>query len=105
MEAGGENERRASYLPFLLAQDAERELRGPAAADWLSRLEKEHDNFRAALRWFLEHAEAEKGLRLAAALYLFWRTRGYAREAREWFGALRALPEASTSRPRPTGRT
>jgi non-specific serine/threonine protein kinase len=90
------DEEQATSL-LLLAEDAESELKGHAAADCLARLESEHSNFRAALRWLLEHGEAEKGLRLATALYSFWHTRGYAQEAREWFAAFLALPDASSS--------
>lgn len=88
------NDEQATPL-LLLAEDAERELRGPTATEWLKRLETEHDGFRSALRWFIEHGEAEKGLRLASALYSFWLSRGYTQEAREWFAALIALPGVS----------
>jgi tetratricopeptide (TPR) repeat protein len=50
-------------------------------------LELEHDNFRAALGWSLTedgNNEAEKGVRLACALVLFWHYIGYHSEGREW---------------------
>ena len=59
-----------------LAEEAEPELAGQEQAVWLERLEREHDNLRAALWWFLEQGEAgqsmEMALRLAAALWRFW---------------------------------
>ena len=58
-------------------------------------MEAKHDAFRNALRWFLDHGEAEKGLRMATALYLLWLLRGYIQEAREWFAPLLAQPTAS----------
>jgi len=57
---------------------------------WAERLGRDHDNLRAALAWGLApHGEAELGLRLAGALALFWRVRGYHSEAGIWLeGAL-----------------
>jgi tetratricopeptide (TPR) repeat protein len=55
---------------------------------WLERLEAEHDNCRAALRWALEQPCPEQGLRLSAALWRFWNVRGYDREGGEWLEAL-----------------
>jgi predicted ATPase/class 3 adenylate cyclase len=78
---------RAHAVYFLaLAERAEPELQGPAQVAWLDRLEREHDNFRAALAWAQAHprTEAERGLRLAAALEPFWFARGHLREGRAW---------------------
>jgi tetratricopeptide (TPR) repeat protein len=63
-----------------LAEVAEPELTGPQAADWLERLEREHDNFRAALSWAGAAKQSELELRLAAALQVFWRLRGHFQE-------------------------
>ncbi len=87
LEESGEIEeiKRAHAEYFLaLAEEAEAELRGPEAAKWLERLEVEHDNMRAALTWALEREKVELGLRLAAALYQFWWSRGYYGEGRRW---------------------
>src|SRR3989442_13633652 len=66
-----------------LAEDAEPELGGPQQAAWLERLEEEHDNLRAAMRWSLEQTGGDEGgqrqemaLRLGAALRRFWVVRG-----------------------------
>jgi tetratricopeptide (TPR) repeat protein len=55
-------------------------LKGHAQVGWLERLEKEHDNLRAAMRWLLEEGEIETAARLAWALRLFWYVRGHQRE-------------------------
>jgi predicted ATPase/DNA-binding SARP family transcriptional activator len=72
-----------------LAERAAPELRGREQVRWLDRLEQEHDNLRAALRWSLRGAEeagggADAALRLVAALRRFWFARGYLAEARDW---------------------
>jgi len=72
-----------------LAEEAEPELEGPQQSVWLDRLEREHDNLRAALQWALERGEAEESrgemaLRLGGALRRFWRTRGHLSEGRTY---------------------
>jgi predicted ATPase/class 3 adenylate cyclase len=69
---------------FALAEQAEPELRGIRQEEWMERLEAEHDNLRAALRWSLGGGDAELGLRLAGALSYFWYARGHFSEARGW---------------------
>ena len=76
------------YLGF--AEDAEPRLQGPEQVAWLQRLEADHDNLRAALRWSLDCDETESALRLGSALSLFWDTHGYVREGREWLDELLA---------------
>src|SRR5262249_3921473 len=69
----------AYYLA--LAELAEPELGGPRQAMWLRRLEREHDNLRAALHWSGEPGTAnlamEMGLRLGGGLRRFWLVHGH----------------------------
>jgi tetratricopeptide (TPR) repeat protein len=66
-----------------LAEQAEPRLGGGEQAAWLTRLQAEHDNLRAALAWSLA-GEPEVGLRLAGTLWRFWEICGYFTEGREW---------------------
>ncbi len=67
-----------------LALSAETELVGPRQAAWMSNLEQEFDNLRAALDWLLVSGRIEDVLSAAAALSRFWRAHGHATEARRW---------------------
>jgi predicted ATPase/DNA-binding SARP family transcriptional activator len=82
-----------------LAEMAERHLKSAGRAPWLERLEREHDNLRAALRWAREQGKSEIGLRLAGALAWFWYFRGYLSEARDWLASLLALEPADRHTP------
>ena len=80
-----------------MAESAEPRLEGPEQVVWLGRLESDHDNLRAALRWSLDAGDIEAGLRLGSALSLFWDTRGHVREGREWLDELRARAREAPS--------
>jgi predicted ATPase/class 3 adenylate cyclase len=90
LEENGETEslRKLHARYFLaLAEAAEPGLRGPEDAEWLERLEAEHDNMRAALSWVLEQGEVELALRLGGSLWMFWEARGHYSEGRRWLEA------------------
>lgn len=52
--------------------------------EWFDTLERDHENLRAALAWFLSHDEVEQELRLASALWHFWQAHSHFAEARQW---------------------
>jgi non-specific serine/threonine protein kinase len=82
LEASGEAEqmRRRHAAYFLgIAEEAEPHLHGPRPAEWLLRLEEEHGNIRAALRWSLCH-DAGMAARLGAAIRYFWVFHGHLAE-------------------------
>jgi non-specific serine/threonine protein kinase len=85
-----------------LAEAAEPGVRGPDQERWLSLLEREHDNLRAALRWsHARAAEPDLELRLAGALWWFWFVRGYWTEGHAWLEAVLTRPgPASVTRVR-----
>ncbi len=81
-----------------LAERAAPELKGPDQELWLSRLDDELDNLRAALSWG-SSIGGVKALRLAYALRRFWVIRGFSREGRQHLEmALRASTESSPAR-------
>jgi non-specific serine/threonine protein kinase len=53
--------------------------------DWLTRVNREHPNLRAALEFSLtEPGEAPTALRIATALFPYWLARGLVSEGRHW---------------------
>jgi predicted ATPase/class 3 adenylate cyclase len=80
--------------------------RGPAPAEWLERLEAEHENLRAALRWSVDEGSAGEGsggeaaLRLASGLWRFWEIRGHLAEGRTWLETAIAMTDGDTSETR-----
>ena len=85
-ESGGGKAFRERHRDYFvaLAEAAAPKLLGADQAEWLYRLEQEHDNLRSALEWSLVVAGSQEDLRLCAALDRFWSTRGHLAEGREW---------------------
>jgi predicted ATPase/DNA-binding SARP family transcriptional activator/DNA-binding CsgD family transcriptional regulator len=87
LEESGEAEavlRRHAAFFLTLAERTEPEVKGERQEERLVRLEREHDNLRAALGWSFSQGEPELGLRLAVALWEFWDTHGHLSEGRGW---------------------
>ncbi|WP_116951692.1 AfsR/SARP family transcriptional regulator [Jiangella endophytica] len=76
-----------------LAEAAEPHLRGHEQLTWLARLDAEHDNLAAALRWSAEH-DPVLGLRLLAALTWHGHLRGQTGERAAVAGRLAAATAA-----------
>jgi predicted ATPase/class 3 adenylate cyclase len=82
-----------------LAEEAEGHLTREDRVLWLTRLEGEHDNIRAALDWAERAQDAENGLRTAAAMWRFWLQRGHLSEGRGRLERLLSLPGAEARGP------
>jgi len=95
--------RQAHALYYLaLAEEAAPKLVGPRSAKWLKRLDREHDNLRAALEWSLEPDQTgsspDIALRCCERLREFWEVRGLYSEGRAFLEqALAHCKGASTA--------
>jgi predicted ATPase/class 3 adenylate cyclase len=93
-ETGATRERHAARF-LELAEAAEPHLRLVDQKPWLDRLEVEHDNLRAALRWAIDQGHVDTGLRMVGALWRFWHFHAHLDEGRQWSEEALALPGAS----------
>lgn len=85
--ADGESITRDRHLSYfvVLAEDSERQLKSANQLVWMTLLEKENENLRAALSWGTQTvSRSVTGLRIAKAMHLFWQRRGYWSEGRRW---------------------
>jgi predicted ATPase/DNA-binding CsgD family transcriptional regulator len=76
-----------------LADAAGSRLQGLEHATWLARLTNELANLRVALAWTADDGDAERFVRLAAAMAPYWRYYGDIREGRRWLGAALTVSE------------
>jgi predicted ATPase/class 3 adenylate cyclase len=95
LEESGEGEalRRHHALYFVgLAEEAEPHLIGHRQVEWMDRLEEEHDNLRAALRWAIDGKQVGVALAICGGIGEFWIRRGHHTEGREWLAQSLSLP-------------
>ncbi|MFE5670568.1 adenylate/guanylate cyclase domain-containing protein [Agromyces sp. NPDC056523] len=74
------------------AEEVAAHLMGQARSEWLDRFDADHDNVRTALDWAAVHGETDLALRLAAASWRFWQSRGHLYEGRSRLETVVALP-------------
>ena len=109
--SGEESAVRAAHAAYVLAvvEAAIARLFSPEFDRVAARLDAELDNVRAALAWLDEAGEPEAGLRLAAAMFLYWwsaapTARGVATWSGPWRGRIGLPPRRAPWRsPAPAG--
>jgi non-specific serine/threonine protein kinase len=67
-----------------MLEEARPQLRGPAQASWVRRLDQELENIRAVLQWSVQIRARELALRLTSALWPYWEIGGRAAEGLQW---------------------
>jgi len=83
---------------FALAKSARDGLTGPQQADWLWKVEVEHDNIRSAVSLSLTGGvDPFIAVKFAVAMQGFWILRGYSTEGRKVLQAALALPAIQAS--------
>ena len=93
-QADATSARHAAYF-LALAEQAWPELWGADQQRWYARLDREHDNLRAALAWAHAERDSELLVRLAGALGPYWEARGQLSEAHRWLDAALATEPVS----------
>jgi predicted ATPase len=95
--SGEESATRRAHAAYclVLAEEGASQATDPASTEWVSLVEVEHNNCRAALDWLARSGNAEWGLRLGAALFQFWETREHLTEGRDRLQKLLKLDGAS----------
>jgi predicted ATPase/DNA-binding SARP family transcriptional activator len=68
---------------------------GERQSERTARIEAEHDNFRAALRWALSAGELQTAVQMGWNLWGHWYIRGHHREGRRWMEEALATPDLS----------
>jgi len=96
-EAAAIRDRHADAFCELAAKAAPK-LFGGDQKLWLDRLERDHDNFRAALDWCVAKGDSERAMRLATSFWRFWQMRGHLHEGRAHLTAILAEPASKDHR-------
>jgi predicted ATPase/DNA-binding XRE family transcriptional regulator len=86
--------RHATYF-LAFAESAQQWFHGPQQTVYLDRLDRDHDNLRVALRFFLDREDAEHALRLSGPMQWLWALRCYGDEPRTWLAELGALARSA----------
>ncbi len=98
-EVGEVEELRDRHLSFFLewAEEVEPELKRASQLEYLERLERDHENLRAALDHGLHSSgDVESAGRLAAALFELWDIHSHYADGRRWYGAVLERRQATS---------
>jgi predicted ATPase/DNA-binding NarL/FixJ family response regulator len=97
---GEEDSTRARHCDFYrrVAAQTAREAFGPSQVDWFRRLQRDHDDLRAALEYCAtEPRHRQPGLQLAADLLYHWISSYFVNEGRSWLDRLLAIETAPSA--------
>jgi predicted ATPase/DNA-binding CsgD family transcriptional regulator len=99
---GNERPLRARHRSWYAGLAARQEAFGHRRSEWISDLDTDHENLRAALEFSLsDPQEVAAGVELACDLWVYWETHGHLTEGRRTLAAaLAQLPETVAVRPR-----
>jgi predicted ATPase/DNA-binding NarL/FixJ family response regulator len=99
---GGERPFRGRHRDWYAALAARREAFGPRRAEWITDLDADHENLRAAIEFCMSDVrEVAAGAELACHLWRYWETHGHLTEGRRIMAALLdQLDETAAVRPR-----
>jgi non-specific serine/threonine protein kinase len=88
VSAGGHDSTRRRHAEYFvsLGEKAEPFLQAAHSAEWLDRMEDEHDNLRAAMQWSLQY-DPTMAVRLAVAARNFWLVHSHLSEGYRWLKA------------------
>lgn len=67
-------------------------------AEWIARLDTDHDNLRAGLSWLRDRREALRGIRLVGSIASFWYVRGYFSEGLSWLETFLGMDDDAARR-------
>ncbi|NEE03642.1 AfsR/SARP family transcriptional regulator [Phytoactinopolyspora halotolerans] len=81
----------ARYFRDLLER-AEPYLRRAEQVEWMATLTADYDNLLTALRWAIQHSDADLAIRMVAVLGYYWLLRGTTREGGSWLQEALAVP-------------
>ena len=91
----GDLQQRHADAYLSLAGIAEPELSGRDRRTWFDLLERDIDNLRAAMDYFINNERADEAMRLASAVWRLWQTRGMLYEGRAVVGEVLRLQGGS----------
>jgi diguanylate cyclase (GGDEF)-like protein len=96
-DADAVRRRHAEYCAAFAEQSAGG-LTGPEQPRWVERIEREHENLRAAVEWALARGDTATASRICLGLWRFWRNGSHIGDGREWLD--RVLATRSEGGPR-----
>ena len=96
LQQNGEMEQlqqRYAHYYLALVEQATPYLKNPLQTVWLTKLEQEIENLRAALQWLITQQETDQALRFCEPFGTFCGLRGYWHEGQQWLKAVMLLPQ------------